>query len=233
MRVLCHLSTFISIKEDIVDVKRSSNKRLLVGSGDGLCSAGGSKGVDSPQALTKRSQVKVDLDLVVLKGNKRKGKSRVSAKPEKKRNVKSGLRKSVSWGTHLCRGTVGGTRSRHRGECRISDVGKLSGVTNHLEVSSLLLRCHGDLVPDVHPVTVLTVDSLTTNLNLNLGNKLLTTVVQPSGVDGRTLGGTSHGLVDLRKSHLKISSVGKITISGDCACYTSTEIGLTRESLFD
>ena len=30
VRVLGHLSTFIGIKEDIINVKRSSNKRLLV-----------------------------------------------------------------------------------------------------------------------------------------------------------------------------------------------------------
>ena len=32
----------------------------------------------------------------------------------------------------------------------------------------------GKLVPDVHPITILTVNTLTTNLNLNLGNQLLT-----------------------------------------------------------
>jgi len=231
VRVLGHLSTLIGIKEDIINVKRSGNKRLLVGGGNRLGSLAGSKGTDGPQALTKRSQVKVDLDLVVLKGNKWKGKSWVSAEPEKERNIKSGLRKSVSWGTHLCRGTVGGARTGHGGESRVGDVGKLSGVTNHLEVSSLLLRGHGHLVPDVHPVTILTVDSLTTNLNLNLGNKLLTNIVQPSGVNitGRSL----HGLVDLWESHLKVGSVGKITISGDSACNTSTEVGLSGESLLD
>ena len=34
MRVLGHLSTFIGIKEDVINVKRSSNKGLLVGLGD-------------------------------------------------------------------------------------------------------------------------------------------------------------------------------------------------------
>jgi hypothetical protein len=38
---------------------------------------------------------------VVLKSNKWKSKSRVSAKPEKKRNVKGGFWKSVSWGANL------------------------------------------------------------------------------------------------------------------------------------
>ena len=66
MRVLCHLASFIGIKEDIVDVKRSSNKGLLVSSTDRLDSSGSSEGLDGPQALSNRSDIKVDLNFVVL-----------------------------------------------------------------------------------------------------------------------------------------------------------------------
>jgi len=122
VRVLGHLSTLIGVKEDIVDVKGSSNKRLLVSSRNRLRSAGSSKGLDSPQALTNRTEVNVDLDLVVLKSNQRKGKSRVAAKPEKKRNVKGGLRKSVARSAHLGWATSSSTRSADVSEGRISDV---------------------------------------------------------------------------------------------------------------
>jgi len=40
-------------------------------------------------------------------------------------------------------------------------------------------------------------------------------------------------LVDLRKSDLKVSSVGKISISGDGAGNTATEVSLSRESLLN
>jgi hypothetical protein len=50
-------------------------------------------------------------------------------------------------------------------------------VANHLVVTSLLLRREGKLIPDVHPVTILAVNSLASNLNLNEGNELLTGVV--------------------------------------------------------
>ena len=40
-------------------------------------------------------------------------------------------------------------------------------MANHLVVASLLLRREGELVPDVHPITILAVNSLATNLNLN------------------------------------------------------------------
>jgi pSer/pThr/pTyr-binding forkhead associated (FHA) protein len=176
VRVLGHLAALIGVKEDIVDVKGSSNKRLLVGSRNGNSTVTGStsKGAYSPQALTNGAEINVDLDLVVLKGNKRKSKSRVAAKPEKKRDVKGGLRKSLARSTYLGRTSSRSTGSADISEGRIGDVGKLGGVTDHLEVTTLLFSRHGKLVPDVHPVTVLTVDALATNLNLNLGNKLLT-----------------------------------------------------------
>jgi hypothetical protein len=172
--VLGHLSALIGIKEDIVDVERGGNKGLLVSLGHRLSGRGGGKVLYGPQALTNRTEVNVDLDLVVLKGNEGKGKSGVAAKPEKKGNVEGGLRKGLARGTHLGRSTGGGTRTRDVGERRISHICKLSGVTNHLVVTFLLLGRHSKLVPDVHPVTVLTVDTLTTNLNLNLSDKLLT-----------------------------------------------------------
>jgi hypothetical protein len=171
MGVLCHLSTLIGIKEDIVNVKGSSNKGLLV-------SLGGTGGTrQCEKAFTNRTEVNVDLDLVVLKGNQRKGKSGVAAKPELKRNVKSGLRKCVTGSTHLVGSTISGTGTSNIGTASGGNVSKLGGVTDHLVVTSLLLLGEGKLVPDVHPVTVLTVNALSANLDLNLGDKLLTNVI--------------------------------------------------------
>ena len=100
----------------------------------------------------------------------------------------------------------GVTRRFNIRERRISDESKLSGVTNHLEVATLLFRSHSQLVPDVHPVTILTINSLTTNFDFNLSNKLLTREIQPTGVDTSVLASRvvskTHKLVDLRKSNL-------------------------------
>jgi len=252
--VLGHSATLVGVKEDIVDIEGSSNQGLVVGDGSrnglsrgSLTSVGHSlcgrsicvavKGGDSPQALVNRADVKVDLDLVVLKGNKRKGKSRVGAKPELKRHVKGGLRKGIAGSAHLAR-SLGVARSINISERRISDEGELGGVSNHLEVSSLLLRGHGKLVPDVHPVTILAVNTLSSNLNLNLGNKLLSREIQPTGIDTGVGGSSrvstdSHKLVDLRKSDLKIGAVSKITIAADRALNTATEIGLSIKGLLN
>jgi hypothetical protein len=83
----------------------------------------------------------------------------------------------------------------------------------------------------VHPVTILTVNALTTNLNLNLRNKLLTGEVKPTGI--HITGAALHLLVDLGESNLKVGTVGKVTIARDGASHTTTEIGLTVEGLLD
>jgi len=234
--VLGHSAALIGIQEDIVNIEGSGNKRLVVGSGDltRTRASGAVKSTNSPQALINGADVKVDLDLVVLKSNQRKGKTGVTAVPELKRNVKSSLGKSITGSTHLAR-SVRLTRSINLVERGVGDEGKLGGVTNHLVVSALLLGCKSKLVPDVHPVTILTVDSLATNLNLNLRDELLTGEIQPTGIN-TILGGTrgiNHLLVDLGESNLKISTVAKITVSADGACNTASEIGLAVECLLN
>ena len=65
--VLGHLASLIGIKEDIVDVERSSNKGLLIGIGDGnRRTVRSSKGADGPETFTKRTNIKIDLNFVVL-----------------------------------------------------------------------------------------------------------------------------------------------------------------------
>ena len=180
--VLGHASALISVEEDIVDVEGGRNKGLLVSSLDidslsnTRAESGTSsiirKGGDGPEALVNRAQIKVDLDLVVLESNQRERKARVGAEPELEGNVESRLREGVAGSANLARRS-GRAGAINGGEGRIGDEGKLGGVTNHLEVSTLLLGGHGELIPDVHPVSVLAVDTLASNLNLNLGNELL------------------------------------------------------------
>jgi len=252
--VLGHATTLVGVKEHVIHVKGSSNQGLVVsdGSRNGLARGalsrlGNGSGCSSlsvavegghgPQALVNRADVKVDLDLVVLKGNKRKGKSGVGAKPELKRHVKGGLRKSVAGSAHLA-GSLGVARSINVSERGISDEGKLGGVSNHLEVTSLLLGSHRELVPDVHPVAILAVNTLTSNLHLHLGNELLSREIQPTSIDASSSGtggvsSGSHELVDLRKSHLKVGAISKITIATNGTLDTATEISLSVEGLLN
>jgi len=231
--VLGHLAALISVEEDVVDVERGSNKGLLVSLGHRLRTSRNtsSKGLYRPEALTNRANVEVNLNLVVLESNQREGKAGVAAKPKEEGDIESGLRKSLARSANLIGDTSSRAGTRHIGEVGVADVGKLGGVSNHLVVTTLLLLGEGKLVPDVHPVTILAVDALATNLDLNLGDELLTDEVQPTGVDIRPRG--SHRLVDLGEGHLEVGAVSKVTITGDGAGNTATEVSLSREGLLD
>jgi len=232
VRVLCHSASLISVKEHVVDVEGSSNKGLVVSGGHLSVTAGRREGVDSPQALVNRANVEVDAHLVVLKSNQRQSKARVAAVPELERHVKGGLRKSIARSAHLA-GSGGIARPIDVSEGRIADVGKLGGVTNHLVVSTLLFLGKGKLVPDVHPVTVLAIDALATNLNLNLSDHLLTREIQPPSENAVAVCVATKLLVDFRKSHLQVGAVGKVTVTSKGAGNTATEISLAVESLFN
>ncbi len=227
-----HLSALIGIQEDEINVDGGSNKGLLVSLGDRDRGAGGVGNVmDSPQALTNGSEVDVDLDLVVLESNEGKSKTGVSAEPEEEGDVQGGLRERLAGSADLAGTASSRAGSVDVGKGGVNKVGELGSVTNHLVVSSLLLGRQGELIPDVHPVTILSVNSLATNLDLDLGDELLAGEIQPTGIDGSI--GSLHVLVDLRESDLDIGSVSKISVSGDGAGYTATEVSLTVEGLLD
>ena len=233
MGVLGHLAALIRVEENVVDVEGGGNEGLLVGSGGAdRASGGGVEGGDGPEALTNRAEVNVNLDLVVLESNKGKGKAGVAAEPELEGNVESGLREGVAGGAHLGGATGGGAGTRDGGEAGVADVGKSRSVSNHLEVSTLLLGGERKLVPDVEPVTVLAVNALAANLNLNLSDELLTDEAQPASINGG-VSGSAHVLVNLGENNLEVGAVGKVTVAADGAGHAATEVGLTREGLLN
>ena len=66
MGILSHLSALISVKEDEIDIERSSNKRSLVSAGNANSSAGSTHAVNSPEALTNGTEINVDFNFVIL-----------------------------------------------------------------------------------------------------------------------------------------------------------------------
>jgi hypothetical protein len=231
--VLGHTSALIGVEEHVVDVEGSGDEGLVVGGGDLDGGAGGVvQAGHSPQALLNGADVKVDLDLVVLKSDEGKGQTGVAAEPELKGDIEGGLGESVTGSANLARG-VGVARTIDVVEGGVGDESQLGGVADHLEVAALLLGGHGKLVPDVHPVTILAVNALATDLNLNLRDELLTGEVKPTGIDAIGTGGVLEGLADLRESNLKVSAVSQITVTGDGAGHTATEVGLAVKSLLD
>jgi hypothetical protein len=79
VRVLCHSSALISVKEHIVDVERSSDQRLVVGNGSRDRSSNSVlasstrvrvavavKGSNSPETFINRTNIKIDFYFVIL-----------------------------------------------------------------------------------------------------------------------------------------------------------------------
>jgi hypothetical protein len=233
--VLSHASALIGVQEDVVDIERGSNQRLVVSSVDtttiGSVVGTAAERTDSPQALIDGTNIEIDLDLVILKSNEGKSKTGIAAIPELERNIKSSLGESVTRSANLTRSvslarTVDGVK---RG---IGDKSQLGGVADHSIVTGLLFKRKSKVVPDVHPVTILAINALTTDLNLNLRDQLLTGKIEPTGIN-TILASSFHRLVDFGKSDLKVSAVSQITITRNGAGYTTTKIGLTVKSLLN
>jgi hypothetical protein len=228
--VLGHASALVGVEEHVVDVQRGGNEGLVVGGVELAVAAGLGEGANSPQALVDGANVEVNLDLVVLESNEGEGKAGVAAEPELEGDVEGGLGEGVTGSANLARG-VGVAGAVDISKAGVGDVGQLGGVANHLVVAALLLGGHGELAPDVHPVTVLAVNALATDFNLNLRNQLLTGEVEPTGV--HVTGGALEALSDFGKGNLKVSAVSQITVAADGAGNTPAEVSLAVESLFD
>ena len=197
--VLRHASALVGVEEDVINVEGGRNEGLVVGLGHLLRGAGNARAIlaatgglvvgvgrvgrggrggrtveggDRPEALIDGANVEVDLDLVVLEGDQGKGEAGVAAVPELEGDVEGGLGERVTGGANLG-GRIGRAGAIDRRERGVGDEGKLGGVTDHLVVATLLLRGEGKLIPDVHPVTILAIDALASDLNLDLRDKLL------------------------------------------------------------
>ncbi len=196
VRDLREAAALIGVEEDVVRVEGRGLER------------GDRDGTLGEVAIRSSTELKVDLDLVVLEGDKRKGKAGVAAEPELKRDVK----------IHL--GDVGSITRRGGELCEGRDV------ADHVLVANLLAGSLGKLVPDVHPVTVVLVDALATDLNLGVLDKIVAEVVEPAEL------GTIRDR-DLGDGDLEVDTREKITIAGDGACHALAEIGGTVEGLLD
>jgi len=230
--VLGHTSALIGVEEDVVDVEGSGDEGLVVGGGDLDGGGGVVEAGHGPQALLNGADIKVNLDLVVLKSDEGQGQTGVAAEPELEGDVEGGLGESIAGGANLAR-SVGIARAVNVVEGGVGDEGELAGVADHLEVTALLLGGHSELVPDVHPVAVLAVNALATDLNLNLRDELLTGEVEPTGINAGTAGSVLEGLANLGESNLKVGAVRQITVTGDGAGHTATEVSLAVKSLLN
>jgi hypothetical protein len=147
---------------------------------------------------------------VVLEGNEGKRETRVAAEPELEGHVQGVHGRARA--NHLRRvGLTTIARVVAVDTASIDSVGELGHVANHLGITGLLTRLLGELIPDVEPVTIVLVDTLTTNLELDIRNKVLANPVEPTELTATAVGRCID--LNLRESGLKIDTVDQVTVT--------------------
>jgi hypothetical protein len=176
VRSLCESSSLIGIQVDVVNEKSSilnrrdaeSIKSSIDANTAAVKRAGG-----GDVALSLGSELKLDLDLVILEGNKGKRQTRVSAKPELEWDVQGGGLSTLE-------------TSSSKGD----------GVSNHVIITGFKTRGDGELVPDGEPIAILFVNSLTSDLDFNRLDEEVANEIDPSEESGRD-GSLNTGKSDL------------------------------------
>jgi hypothetical protein len=228
VRDLGELTTLIRVEVDVVDVERSSDQ---VGGGDAIADhvhvavLGGKVELEVADVV----EGQVDTNLVVLESDQGESKTRVAAEPELEGDVQSVLR-----GTVL--DLVGRVRlARHAVivaglTALYEEVGELGDVTHHLGVTSLLTRLLGELIPDVEPLAVVLVDTLTTDLELNLLDEVVANPVEPTELGTRTVRSEE---LHLRERGLEVHAVDQVTVTLDGNSHLLAKARGTVEGVLD
>lgn len=133
-------------------------------------------GVDSTTVVGdyevgETTELEDEFNFVTRKSNKGKSERGVTVEPEAKGDVET------SRGLRSCAGSEG------------------SSITDHIVITIGTFSGLGEFIEDVHPVTVLTVNHLTTDLEFNVVNEGVTKVTNPS--DGATCFGEG-GSINLK-----------------------------------
>ena len=208
VRDLGELAALIRVEVDVVDIERRGRQAALANAvADGVGVRRAVRVV--PAQVVERLELEVDAHLVVLERNQRQSQTRVAAEPELERDVQS-----------VHRGARGDDLGREgltavavvvaRRATLVQEVRELRDVADHLGITSLLAGLLGELVPDVHPVTVLLVDALTTDLNLNVVDEVVTDPVEPTELSARAVRRLES---DLRQGGLQVHAVDQITVA--------------------
>ena len=182
-----------------------------------------------PAQVVQGVELQVDADLVVLKSNQRQRQTRVAAEPELQRNVQSVHRRAAGNDLRGKRLTAIAVVVTAR-TTLVDQVGQLRDVTDHLGVTGLLSRLLRELVPNVEPVTIMLINTLATDLNLNVADDVVTNPVEPSELSTRAVRRLE---LNLRQSSLEVHAVDQITITLNGAGDLLAEVRSTVERVLD
>ncbi len=183
-------------------------------------------------AVLPSFKVNVDANFVVLESNEGDSKTRVTAEPELEGDVEG-----LGGGT-LTRNARNGGLTRRAGGIKSNtsttlEENKVVGVADERIEGRNRTSLSGELSPDLHPVTILAIDALAADFNLNLLDEAVADVVEPAetllaGVASNNTG-SARTDINLRKNNLDVRLVHQIRIAVDDSRNTLVKVGLTVE----
>jgi hypothetical protein len=154
-------AALLGIEVHVVNIERGSSERL----GRGSIRATNNR--LSILAVLPGLEVNIDTNLVVLESNERDCKTRVAAEPELERDVER-LGRGTAAGDARDGGLRAGASGIERETITALEEDKVMGVTDEGVQGLYNTSLSGELSPDLHPVTILAIDTLTTDFNLHL-----------------------------------------------------------------
>ena len=225
---LSELPALISVQVDVVHIQGGSHQASLGHAVADHVRITASVGLVEAQVV-QAVELQVDAHLVVLQSNQGQSQARVAAEPELQGDVQ---------------GVHGGAAADHlRGvglttiaqavavsAALVDQVGQLGHVTHHLGVTGLLARLLGQLIPDVQPVTVVLVNALATDLQLDVADQVVAHPVQPPELSTAAISGQD---VHAGQGCLQVNAMDQITIPLDGAGYLLAEVGCTVEGVLN
>ena len=207
VRDLGELAALVRVEVDVVDIERGGGKTALA---DAVADRVGVRGVRViPADIVEGVELEVDADLVVLEGDQRQSKTWVAAEPELQRDVQ-GVHRRARGDDLRGEGLTAIAVVVASRATLVQEVRELGHVADHLGITGLLASLLSELVPNVEPVTVLLVNTLTTDLNLNIIDDVVTDPVEPTELSARTVGWLEG---DLRQGSLEVHAVNEITVA--------------------
>ena len=255
-------AALLRVEVDVVDVERARNEALVGDVLEHLLRRGRARrarDLDVDKVL-EVLELDVDLDLVVLESNEREREARVAIEPELERDVERLLRDAVRAagvgtavrGDNRVRAENAivaevrkrGVEARKLGRrvgidlrgaraARARDVDERTAIAvHHVEVAELLARGQRELIPHVEPLTVVLVDLLATDLNVDVVDHVLAEVRHPRELDIARVA-AENTRVDLGERDLDVDTRDKVAVTRDRALHTLAEVADTVERLLD
>ena len=227
VRHLGEAAALVSVQVDVVHVERGRNQAR--GGHTVTHAVAGFGGV--PAQVAELVELEPHLDLVVLQGDQGEREARVAAEPELEGHVQGVLRRTLrdvgrAVGLSARRGTVGIAVRTALDE----QVHERGHVAHHLRVAGLLARLLGELVPDVHPVAVVLVDLLATDLNVDVVDQVVANPVEPAELGTRAVLRLE---LDLRQGRLQVHTVDQVAVARDGALHLLAEVRRAVEGLLN